>query len=74
MSASIDLIRLTDELRERGVVLYLEGQTVRWRAPQGAMSLALIRRIKALDAELRWYLAAMEAARAMTVTDRARST
>lgn len=59
MSASIELTMLLDDLRDRGVEIRLEGGNVRWCAPTGAMSLGLIRRVKALDGELKRYLTAM---------------
>ncbi len=45
-------------LRARGVVLWLEGGRLRWRAPRGAMTVPLLTRVKSLEWDLIALLAA----------------
>ncbi len=45
-------------LRARGVVLWIGGGRLRWRAPRGAMTVPLLTRVKSLE----WDLVALLAA------------
>lgn len=53
MVVSIDTIMLMDQCRDRGIELRLEGGQIRWRAPSGAMTVDLLRQIKARTDQLK---------------------
>ncbi len=47
-------------LHARGVVLWVEGGRLRWHAPQGAMTVELLKRIKALEPDLVVHVSALQ--------------
>ena len=52
LMVSIDGIIVMQECRDRGIDLRAERGQVRWKAKNGAMTVELLRRIKAREAEL----------------------
>jgi hypothetical protein len=48
----VEALVILDTCRERGIVLQLDNGQIRWAAPNGTMSLRLLRAIKSSRADL----------------------
>ena len=60
--SSPETYSLIVRLNDRGVQLRVEGGRIRWKASDGAMTISLIREIKAHEAELVAILGELEVA------------
>ncbi len=51
---------LTMDLHSRRIALWVEDGRLRWKAPRGAMSVDLLKRLKALEPELIAHIGALQ--------------
>lgn len=54
------LCDLTMDLHSRRIALWVEDSWLRWKVPRGAMSVDLLKRLKALEPELIAHLGALQ--------------